>query len=67
MNTSDQLTEALSSTAMTRAQEYALRDQLRRCVRCRNLDREESRCMVGECAGIFIEHAADHGCILFDD
>lgn len=67
MTADEQLTEALAATAMTRAQEYALRDSLRRCCRCHNLDRDESRCMVGEMAGLFIENAGAHGCILFRD
>ena len=68
LTTDEQLQETLATTAMTRAQEYALRDSLRRCVRCKRYDMEWKRCgsakMVG---GAYIEEPADYGCIFFDD
>ena len=68
MTTDEQLKTMMTDRAMSLDEIFAMRDQLRRCVRnCKHYDTEESRCMTGECAGIFIERPALHGCILFED
>ena len=69
MTTDEQLHEALATTAMTRHQEYALRDQLRRCVRCKHYDSSFMECgnRDSQLYSASIPEPLREGCVHFDD
>ena len=67
MTLQQELSRLLPATAMSGAAIVEWWLARARCVRCRHLDADESRCMVGEICGMFVENPAEFGCVNYED